>query len=467
MSISKKKSRPGKAVSARTIILPAVISVIVILSIMVAFIHITNSLNRKLAQSLRDSAEYVEEISDFSAGTSLLNETSSNFIVNPVDGEGNTIWGQIRPFAIELETGHRRAKDLQASFANYHVGSETIQHINEACEHAEFFLETQLHAIALVTSVYPLPSMPVLEPVAHLEITQEEAKMPAAARLGLAKSLVLNEDYAMHRKNLAASVNEAIRSVKDSSTKEIEDTNRKVNIIRWFLWGAISLTFLILAGAFLTIYRRLVSPLVKASKLFFLNKKLDEHLGLKEFRIAATAYNNLLERRDHYESILKTTAETDILTSLPNRYAFETFIKALEKDSPIYPLYYYSFDLDYLKVTNDTYGHLKGDKLLESAARIIKECFGENCFRIGGDEFAAVVQNFPTEKAEETEEKFLSLLEKEKISISFRSSVTNDLNEKTIDQIMLEADHMMYERKRILHANAENYSKFPGTAAIS
>ena len=291
--------------------------------------------------------------------------------------------------------------------------------------------------------------------------------MPEAARLGLAKSLVLNEEYGKHRKSLATAVNNAIRTVKETSAKEIEETNRKVGIIKWFMWGSITLMVLILTATFLTIYRFLVSPLVKASKLFFLNKKLNENYGLKEFRIAATSYNNLLERRNNYETALKTSAETDILTNLPNRYAFENFIKALKKDGDIYPLCYYSFDLNYLKLTNDTYGHLNGDKLLENAARIIKECFGEECFRIGGDEFAAVLQNCDAKKAAETEKAFLALLKKEGVSISFGNSITNNPDEKPFDQMILEADYMMYDRKRILHANEKEKPGFTETATPS
>lgn len=103
-----KKKRSKRAVSARTIILPAIISVVLIMAIMVVFIHITNSLNIKLSNSLQDSAEYVKEISDFMGGTSLLGETSASFIVNPVDGDGNLIRGQIMPFAVEPGTNHRQ-----------------------------------------------------------------------------------------------------------------------------------------------------------------------------------------------------------------------------------------------------------------------------------------------------------------------------------------------------------------------
>ena len=87
------------------------------------------------------------------------------------------------------------------------------------------------------------------------------------------------------------------------------------------------------------------------------------------------------------------------------------------------------------------------------SARIIKDCFGNNCVRLGGDEFSAVIKSFSDEEAAEAEKKFLSLMKKEGVSISFGSSVTNDLNEKSVEQMMVDADHMMYDRKRAFHAN--------------
>ena len=53
---------------------------------------------------------------------------------------------------------------------------------------------------------------------------------------------------------------------------------------------------------------------------------------------------------------------------------------------------YIVMDVNWLKQTNDQYGHRAGDELLCCAARCIREAFyrAEDCFRIGGDEFAVI-----------------------------------------------------------------------------
>ena len=44
-------------------------------------------------------------------------------------------------------------------------------------------------------------------------------------------------------------------------------------------------------------------------------------------------------------------------------------------------------DLNNLKATNDTYGHMEGDRLIRAAADVIREAAGKgSLFRVGGDE---------------------------------------------------------------------------------
>jgi diguanylate cyclase (GGDEF)-like protein len=52
------------------------------------------------------------------------------------------------------------------------------------------------------------------------------------------------------------------------------------------------------------------------------------------------------------------------------------------------------FDINNLKVVNDKFGHEYGNKLIVSSANAIVAIFGEeNTYRIGGDEFAVIIEN--------------------------------------------------------------------------
>jgi diguanylate cyclase (GGDEF)-like protein len=97
-------------------------------------------------------------------------------------------------------------------------------------------------------------------------------------------------------------------------------------------------------------------------------------------------------------SLLEKQAYTDHLTNLPNRRAFiEKIDRMLDADSSQAPrISVAMIDLDGFKAINDTYGHVAGDEvLIEAAARIQSVCTSE-CLvaRIGGDEFAVLIDSF-------------------------------------------------------------------------
>lgn len=91
-------------------------------------------------------------------------------------------------------------------------------------------------------------------------------------------------------------------------------------------------------------------------------------------------------------SLLKS-AYTDELTQLHNRRYCKEFMQKIDKGNTTgYTVF--CFDLNNLKIMNDTYGHAKGDVLIQSAAEVIRETFGNYGIvaRMGGDEFAAVLE---------------------------------------------------------------------------
>ena len=132
------------------------------------------------------------------------------------------------------------------------------------------------------------------------------------------------------------------------------------------------------------LYKQMINPLTGFVRLIASNQFLDDKEGMREVRQVASAYNNLEKRRE----ALRSVAETDSLTNLPNRYRFEKYI--LGAGDSGYSLAILMFDINYLKETNDTLGHSAGDQLIQKVAHCISSCFGENSFRIGGDEFEKV-----------------------------------------------------------------------------
>ena len=85
---------------------------------------------------------------------------------------------------------------------------------------------------------------------------------------------------------------------------------------------------------------------------------------------------------------LEGLAYTDTLTNLSNRARCEQYLVDLTGDFTII-----SLDLDYLKYTNDNFGHDQGDRLLNGFSEILTDCFTDASLlgRMGGDEFIVVL----------------------------------------------------------------------------
>ncbi len=89
-------------------------------------------------------------------------------------------------------------------------------------------------------------------------------------------------------------------------------------------------------------------------------------------------------------------AVTDQLTGLGNRAGFNAALARLACDTPG-SWAILIVDLDNLKLVNDGFGHHAGDLLIQAAASRIREAAApETVFRIGGDEFALVVERAET-----------------------------------------------------------------------
>ncbi|ODT43330.1 MAG: diguanylate cyclase [Methylobacterium sp. SCN 67-24] len=86
-------------------------------------------------------------------------------------------------------------------------------------------------------------------------------------------------------------------------------------------------------------------------------------------------------------------ANIDALTGLPNRAAFNAALDRVPCDEPgSWGLFV--LDLDNLKIVNDTFGHLAGDALIQTAAsRVARVMAPDVTFRLGGDEFAVLIQS--------------------------------------------------------------------------
>ena len=154
---------------------------------------------------------------------------------------------------------------------------------------------------------------------------------------------------------------------------------------------------------------------------------------------------NALEKRA-YHAMLEKLSYEDSLTGLYNRHRYNHTMEQLTRKPPQQLAIVY-MDLNNLKVTNDTMGHDAGDALIRKAARIIRETFGEETYRIGGDEFVA----FLTEEDEDGLRHLLKELNKSMAQNDANVSVGYSYRSGNVsaEEQMSEADDAMYAEKLI------------------
>lgn len=165
--------------------------------------------------------------------------------------------------------------------------------------------------------------------------------------------------------------------------------------------------------------------------------------------------NNLVKAR-----LYKKTAYIDEMTGLGNRLDFTNKMKEIQNRFPqLTPLTLIMCDLNYLKKTNDAFGHDAGDELIKAAAHCLKKVSNSDafCYRFGGDEFAVLVLG-SAEKGEYYVRKIyeqIKLYNKDKngnlsISIGYAFDTLGNDDSQYIE-LYRKADEAMYAKKKELH----------------
>ncbi|HHT96760.1 MAG TPA: diguanylate cyclase [Clostridiales bacterium] len=166
----------------------------------------------------------------------------------------------------------------------------------------------------------------------------------------------------------------------------------------------------------------------------------------------------------------------DQLTGLYNRRFFEKATYNILKEKR-FPLTLIIADINALKLTNDAFGHLMGDKLIKEFSSVLSKHFSDIGLvaRIGGDEFAVLITNVDIDIVTEKVETIKNVLLNKKVknipvSAAFGVAVHTE-KKKSFSTTFNLADERMYENKlfdndkiknRILKSIIRyNYELFP------
>ena len=156
--------------------------------------------------------------------------------------------------------------------------------------------------------------------------------------------------------------------------------------------------------------------------------------------------NGLLREKIIYES------EHDKLTDLYNKDKY--IINRDNEFGKPERIAIFNFDVNNLKLVNDTKGHEAGDRLIVKTAESLKSILKDDmmAYRIGGDEFVVIGSDITPEEADDIRSYWEGVLDEinkaETDSITVACGLVCGEGEYDIDALLSEADKRMYENKK-------------------
>jgi len=223
--------------------------------------------------------------------------------------------------------------------------------------------------------------------------------------------------------------------------------------------------------------RRVVKPLVGATRVISSiargNLKTNvPHLpyrdeiaemfdAIRVLKASAIEKVQIERQRDNLMIELEVMAETDFLTGLPNRRAFEKrgYLACAERNEAEPGIALIMFDIDHFKQVNDTYGHGAGDRALVKVADLCRIAWRQSdvIARVGGEEFAALTRVRDMQQAVEMAERLRELIAETdlhlddgavvSVTASFGIALAMQRDTPKLESLMKIADKMLYRAK--------------------
>lgn len=177
----------------------------------------------------------------------------------------------------------------------------------------------------------------------------------------------------------------------------------------------------------------------------------------------ALAYASLYYRKysEQMEQRLYHLANTDVLTGISNRRAFEQcarrVIENLANSKKQYALLL--IDIDYFKKINDTFGHAAGDAVLQQFGRVFKESLRQSDIfgRVGGEEFAVLLTKVNHTEAVHIAERLRTTIEMQDfivegageihVTVSIGLTMRKEHHNESLSTVMVRSDKALYQAK--------------------
>jgi len=292
----------------------------------------------------------------------------------------------------EVNVTKRREKALE-SINSYHNGSVSFDLLQQALEESKQLQELEYTAMKLVVAGNHFdqdPAITIPEEIKNTELDMVDAMLSDNYKTSKAWLLLFSQDYLSAKLRISdlksRAIGEILSETKNAHDASLEDLKSVFIRLIISVFGVFILSLVFFIG----IIKLVIKPLYGFIQNIRENKKL-EKTKARELNILSETFNEMYDRNEANEILLRHKAEHDELTGLINRTAYNRLKKALSFTEEKIALII--VDVDFFKLINDNNGHVIGDKVLKFVSDVLMENFRATDYvaRVGGDEFSIIM----------------------------------------------------------------------------
>ena len=203
------------------------------------------------------------------------------------------------------------------------------------------------------------------------------------------------------------------------------------------------------------VQKKLVDTIFKIEATFNENRKM-----LSDNKERFEHLNKQIEELQNELTLVKEEHQTDYLTALLNRRAYDYEVEKMERKYQVFNSNFaiVFYDIDYFKSINDKYGHACGDAILRSFAKILKDLTRKEDIvaRYGGEEFVALIHyqdeievSRYIKRVKNTINETNFIYENNKIKITFSAGISFRNKYESFLEAKKEADELLYKAKNL------------------
>lgn len=346
---------------------------------------------KKLADMTEEYIYIQEEAENLLLGSNYLTDQVRLYAVTK-----DSVY--VEEYFTEVEETKRRDTALET--LEKHMGGkddEILDASRRALELSNELMEMEMHAMKLAAlsadddiSMFP-------PEVKDYPLTEEELSFADEEKSDVAVGLVFSGEYRDMKKLIEENISvvtERVITICEEGQAKSENEMRNALICQ-------SIYTVLIVALVIFSYIMIAVLILRPIRLYvncIKNNNFLQITGAYEFKYLAATYNNVYEMTMEQQNMLRQKAERDALTGLLNRQSFEQLKERLR--NPVKKLAFLLVDVDVFKAINDNYGHDVGDQALIKVANLLEDNFrkADYVLRIGGDEFAVIMEKMTADK---------------------------------------------------------------------